>query len=407
MSSSPASLDPASLSSGVSYLSESSNVEAGFLSEASLAVTLAFYCPREVIGNEQLSMIARGLVTKRGKIGISVVGEDIIIANPLLRDQSPANVLTLVQASQLARDDLMQLAKNYPRAAKLIRKKSILMIFRRAMVSAADSVRGKRLLQAEQNINGYEVVPDVWMQVFNGLGLASGAEYDIKENVPSTNVNAQPARAHLDGIPAVSPAPIEKRMEEMHTSLNASFHAVAAKVDALARNQTSQGTQVEYTAIDSNGGGVGDKTHQLLTELISLLKSDEVHKGALKLSQKRLARQNKSVPPPLPRGAAEASMHAAVPGVRKTPPPPPPPEAPMYAAVPGARKTPPPQPPPPPQLTSHQFRSQIAVSAYQEMARPQPRRPELEHAYSYALSPHRERGSSSPPHASLPSVYEA
>ena len=55
----------------VSYLS-SDDLEKDFFSKAALALTSAIFCPRELVGADQLSIVVRGMVAKGGRIGIRV-----------------------------------------------------------------------------------------------------------------------------------------------------------------------------------------------------------------------------------------------------------------------------------------------------------------------------------------------
>merc|ERR1711871_1182051 len=70
----------ADLFSKVSYLTSSADVEPDFLSKAALALISVNYCPREQIPTDALSIVVRGLVAYRGRIGVTAVAEDVILS---------------------------------------------------------------------------------------------------------------------------------------------------------------------------------------------------------------------------------------------------------------------------------------------------------------------------------------
>lgn len=111
--------------------------EPAFLTRAALALTRAVYCPKELVPCDQLTFITRGLVAKLGRIGVKVIGQDMILDNPALRDLAPASAVTLAHVSRLSRGDLLALVAEYPVQSAIIRKARYLLLLQRMLLRTA------------------------------------------------------------------------------------------------------------------------------------------------------------------------------------------------------------------------------------------------------------------------------
>ena len=113
-------------------------IEDDFFSCAALASTEMLYVRREAISTQSLTIVERGLVAQSGKIGLTVLGEDMILENVNLRHLAPATALTsLVAVTSLARDQLDSLLRDFPNARKVVVGARTRIAFQRAMVKVS------------------------------------------------------------------------------------------------------------------------------------------------------------------------------------------------------------------------------------------------------------------------------
>jgi len=131
----------------VNYLADP-EVEGDFLSKIALVMRLDVFARHERIACSRLTIIERGITSKRGKISMmgSCYGQDMILNNPALRDTAAAIALTFVQVLLLSRPDLDVLIQDYPVAQRVVRKHVVLLAFKRAVV---------RLATLKRNMEGH------------------------------------------------------------------------------------------------------------------------------------------------------------------------------------------------------------------------------------------------------------
>ena len=191
-------------------------LEPAFMAQTQLALTTAIFCPREHIDSDQLSIVVRGLVAYRGRIGVQSIGEDAILATNALRDLSAAHALTYVQVRQLTTERLTALLCDFPIAQRIVRKAAARMAVQRAVLKLAEFAR-----EAKRKSGKFVGVIKAFEQMRGSVGLYLPR--------PSADARATPLELRLD--------------------------ALTAKVDALAAVISASSAP---TMMPTTGGGAGD-----------------------------------------------------------------------------------------------------------------------------------------------------
>ena len=261
------------LLSRCSYLREP--IEAAFLSKASLALTRAVYCPKELVPCQHLTFVTRGLVAKLGRIGVTVFGLDMVLEAPLLRDVNPASAVTLAHVSRLSRDSLMGLLVDYPLAAAKVRRVQVRYLVRALVLKAA------KLASSHSHLGKWSLE----------TAIAHARELTMPERSLGTELGETPQK---------------RRPEELAP--------LTAKVDELGASMSRLEQHVDRSL------------QSMLAELRTALTAMPVAKSKLP--------KNKSAPPPLPKGGGSSSATASAqqppslppkpraPAPPQTPPPP-------------------------------------------------------------------------------------
>jgi len=135
--------------SNVPYLVDS-DLEPEFMCSLAIKYSMAVYSRLERIPCTDLFVVDRGLVAKRGRLGLAAdcFGKDVILSNDALRDLGDAIALTFVQTISLTQKDIFELLPDYPRAYHIVRKAALRMALSRALLKAAQIL--KRMRVADQ-----------------------------------------------------------------------------------------------------------------------------------------------------------------------------------------------------------------------------------------------------------------
>jgi CRP-like cAMP-binding protein len=115
------------------------NAEDTFMVKLALALTAAVFAPSELCPNGYMYISHRGIVLYGGRVLTSgkVWGEDMILSSPALRSKYAARCMTYVEVYVISRDELLDLAKQFPATLRIVRRSSFRLAFRREMIRRA------------------------------------------------------------------------------------------------------------------------------------------------------------------------------------------------------------------------------------------------------------------------------
>ena len=132
------------------------DLEPEFMCNLAIKYRTCVYSRLERVPCSELFIVERGVVAKRGRLGLSgaCFGKDVILSNDNLRDIGDAIALTFVQTISLTQRDIFELLPDYPKAFYTVRKAALRMALVRALCKAAQIVkqsnlekRGKSLIE--------------------------------------------------------------------------------------------------------------------------------------------------------------------------------------------------------------------------------------------------------------------
>lgn len=91
-------------------------LEPDFMSSIAIKFHTIVYSRLEHIPCTSLFIVQRGLVAKRGRLGLTgaCFGKDVILSNDNLRDLGDAIALTFVQTISLSQQDIFELLPDFP-----------------------------------------------------------------------------------------------------------------------------------------------------------------------------------------------------------------------------------------------------------------------------------------------------
>jgi hypothetical protein len=130
------------------------NLEDNFLASTALCLQTRVFCRSEYLQVDDLQIVERGICAKQGRIFAkgSCLGEDMVLADAIFRDLTPAVALTFVaQVAAMEKKHLEQLLNEYPIARRKIRAATYRLALCRAMVALA------RIFSREEETNGQQV----------------------------------------------------------------------------------------------------------------------------------------------------------------------------------------------------------------------------------------------------------
>jgi CRP-like cAMP-binding protein len=115
------------------------NAEDTFMVKLALTLTAAVFAPSELCPNGYMYISHRGIVLYGGRVLTSgkVWGEDMILSSPALRSKYAARCMTYVEVYVISRDELLDLAKQFPATLRIVRRSSFRLAFRREMIRRA------------------------------------------------------------------------------------------------------------------------------------------------------------------------------------------------------------------------------------------------------------------------------
>jgi CRP-like cAMP-binding protein len=115
------------------------NAEDKFMVKLALALTAAVFAPSELCPNGYMYISHRGIALYGGRVLTSgkVWGEDMILSSPALRSKYAARCMTYVEVYVISRDELLDLAKQFPATLRIVRRSSFRLAFRREMIRRA------------------------------------------------------------------------------------------------------------------------------------------------------------------------------------------------------------------------------------------------------------------------------
>jgi len=123
------------------FLEGSSNA---FLVRLSLRLTARVFAPGEIAPAGPMYIVHRGIALFGGRVKGPgrLMGEDmIIISSPRLQNRYSARAMTFLAVFTITREDLNETASNFPKAAKLIRRKALQLAMKRAFVVEAKKAK--------------------------------------------------------------------------------------------------------------------------------------------------------------------------------------------------------------------------------------------------------------------------
>ena len=122
------------------------DLEPEFMCNLAIRYKTMVYSRLERVPCFNLFVVERGVVAKRGKLGVvgTCFGKDVILSNDNLRDIGDAIALTFVQTISLTQQDIFELLPEYPMAYHVVRKAALRMALVRALVKAAAIVKRSR-----------------------------------------------------------------------------------------------------------------------------------------------------------------------------------------------------------------------------------------------------------------------
>ena len=298
----------------VSYFARNlDQIEPAFLAEAQLALTTAIYCPREQIASDQLSIIMRGLVAYRGRIGVQAIGEDAILTTNALRDLCAAHALTYVQLRRLSTERLRALLCEFPSVQRVVRRAASRMAVQRAILKLAEVAREAR--------RKGKFVDVITAFVQARIGLTGGSS---TRHPPAVVPRATPLELRVDALAAKVDALAAAIHAGMTPAMSTSAAAAAAgTADASAAAGTSSASTTMPAAVPgvdaqhrseegyptSHGGGAGSLAEEVAAHVLSTLKaSGLLAKPALARRGTRLAKGKSAPPPPPRRGGSMSGM---------------------------------------------------------------------------------------------------
>ena len=115
------------------------NAEDKFMVKLALTLTAAVFAPSELCPIGYMYISHRGIVLYGGRVLTSgkVWGEDMILSSPTLRSKYAARCMTYVEVYVISRDELLDLAKEFPATLRVVRRSSFRLAFRREMIRRA------------------------------------------------------------------------------------------------------------------------------------------------------------------------------------------------------------------------------------------------------------------------------
>ena len=171
------------LAACVPYLSSDACVERDFVANVGLSLERALLAPREQLAPSALTLIERGLAARHGRLLApgACLGEDMVVARALWRDQTSATALSYVQVATLSRARLGELLASgeYPGAQLAVRYAAVGMALRRAILLIAARVRqlGVRTASARPAVAAHLTLATPALAAAGGeagLSVASG-----------------------------------------------------------------------------------------------------------------------------------------------------------------------------------------------------------------------------------------
>jgi hypothetical protein len=137
-------------------------LEAEFMCNLSIRYVTSVYSRLERVPCTNLFVIERGVVAKRGRLGLvgACLGMDVILSNDNLRDMGDAIALTFTQTISLTQHDIFSLLPEYPKAYVIVRRAALRMALVRALVKAADMAKRKT---ARSGLAGISAIFDMAM----------------------------------------------------------------------------------------------------------------------------------------------------------------------------------------------------------------------------------------------------
>ena len=115
------------------------NAEDKFMVKLALTLKAAVFAPSELCPIGYMYISHRGIALYGGRVLTSgkVWGEDMILSSPTLRSKYAARCMTYVEAYVISRDELLDLAKEFPATLRVVRRSSFRLAFRREMIRRA------------------------------------------------------------------------------------------------------------------------------------------------------------------------------------------------------------------------------------------------------------------------------
>lgn len=110
-----------------------------FMVQLSLELVAAVFAPAELCPSGYMYISHRGIALYGGRVLTSgkVWGEDMILSSPHLRSKYAARCMTYVEVYMIERDQLLNIAKNFPPTLRIIRRSAFRLAFRREMIRRA------------------------------------------------------------------------------------------------------------------------------------------------------------------------------------------------------------------------------------------------------------------------------
>eukprot|EP00753_Platysulcus_tardus_P004747 PLAT12659.1.p1 GENE.PLAT12659.1~~PLAT12659.1.p1 ORF type:complete len:850 (-),score=394.01 PLAT12659.1:54-2603(-) len=230
----------------VSYFASMDSRNQAFITLIALSLHPAVYAPKELIAGDELHIVMRGVVIKDGRILATgnVWGEDMVLRTRALANTKTARALTYVDVFLLAYAELMDILERFPLERAHIRRATVRMAFRRALIRHAKVVAVARDREA----------------MIARAASASASEGSAKPLL-DTIVEPEPTPSDTSGVSPGPPTTLAAaaaaggsmpRMSSLHPSMRvSSMRATSMRVSGSKKEEELARGRSAFSLLDS------------------------------------------------------------------------------------------------------------------------------------------------------------
>jgi len=229
--------------------------EQPFLVQVAITLGAMVFAPGEVAGNGFLYIVHRGIALYGGKVLTSgkLWGEDMILMSQHLQSKFCARAMNYLEVYMISRDELVEVAKNFPDTYKQIRRSAILMALRREIVFQAKAEMG---IEEDGSLTGSASA--TFDMYFHKAGVVTEAEQRTQNTIVG-------AKRSMEGIldkklseqkqRATSEADYDFEEEYVASSTGAKAGAPSAEPGTPERNSHGSNPKIAFKEEASQRGG--------------------------------------------------------------------------------------------------------------------------------------------------------